>query len=68
MPLQNVESKQKLVLRSCGIQHPHLHLPWAAFEDAGFFCIMFEIMDQVHLPGAQPQLRSDSCIAGTIWY
>ena len=47
MSLQELESKQKLVLRSCGIQHPYLHLPWAAFEDSGSFCILYAVMDKV---------------------
>ena len=43
----DLDAKQRLVLRSCGVQHPYLHLPLAAFEDAGFFCILFAVMDQV---------------------
>ena len=47
LSFEDLESKQRLVLRSCGVQHPYLHTPLAAFEDAGTFCILYNVMDQV---------------------
>ena len=47
MSVEDLDAKQRLVLRSCGVQHQYLHLPLAAFEDAGFFCVLFAVMDQV---------------------
>ena len=47
LSVEDLEAKQRLVLRSCGVRHPYLHLPLAAFEDAGFFCVVFAVMDQV---------------------
>lgn len=41
VPQAQLNSVEKAVLRTVGIQHPHLHLPWAAFEDAGLLCIMY---------------------------
>ncbi|KAL3158083.1 hypothetical protein ABBQ32_011687 [Trebouxia sp. C0010 RCD-2024] len=49
MSHEDLESKQKLVLRSCGVQHIYLHLPLAAFEDAGCFCVLYPVMDQGNL-------------------
>ena len=41
VPQEQLNSVELAVLRTVGIQHPHLHLPWAAFEDAGFLCILY---------------------------
>ena len=49
MSLEALEATQKLVLKSCGIQHAYLHLPLAAFEDSGFFCVLYAVMDKVGL-------------------
>ena len=49
MWLEALEATQKLVLKSCGIQHAYLHLPLAAFEDSGYFCVLYAVMDKVGL-------------------
>lgn len=54
---EDLDTKQKLVLRSCGVQHAYLHLPLAAFEDSGLFCVLYATMDQVRL--CRPSIGAD---------
>ena len=63
--VEALEATQKLVLKSCGIQHAYLHVPLAAFEDSGFFCVLYSLTDKViyllfqFCPGSQlPARRS----------
>ncbi len=64
--VEALEATQKLVLKSCGIQHAYLHVPLAAFEDAGFFCVLYPLTDKVAYPlvkicpGSQLQARRSS--------
>jgi len=65
MSVEALEATQKLVLKSCGIQHAYLHVPLAAFEDSGFFCVLYSPTDKVAYrrfkicPGSQlPARRS----------
>ncbi|DBA84289.1 TPA: hypothetical protein ACH3X2_006343 [Trebouxia sp. C0005] len=46
MSVEALEAIQKLVLKSCNIQHAYLHVPLAAFEDSGFFCILYSLTDK----------------------
>ena len=50
MSVEALEATQKLVLKSCGIQHAYLHVPLAAFEDSGFFCVLYPLTDKVAYP------------------
>ena len=50
MSVEALEAIQKLVLKSCNIQHAYLHVPLAAFEDSGFFCILYSLTDKVAYP------------------
>jgi len=47
--LHHIEKRQSAahVLQSCGIQHAYLHVPLAAFEDSGFFCVLYSLTDKV---------------------
>ncbi len=47
MSVEALEATQKLVLKSCAIQHAYLHVPLAAFEDSGFFCVLYPLTDKV---------------------
>jgi len=50
LSVEALETTQKLVLKSCGIQHAYLHVPLAAFEDSGFFCVLYSLTDKVTYP------------------
>ena len=53
MSVEALEATQKLFLKSCGIHHAYLHVPLAAFEDSGFFCVLYPLTDKVAYPLSQ---------------